>query len=112
MKKALKIIGLCCIVGIIVVGVYINTPSKTLDFSGTVTAIEHSANEVTFYISTPSIRSSYMVVADNKTKIKPCHKDDHDIELSDIKVGDTIDGNYRWLTKNNTTKFITVECHN
>ena len=74
MKKALKIIGLCCIVGIIVVGVYINTPSKTLDFSGTVTAIEHSANEVTFYISTPSIRSSYMVVADNKTKIKLASK--------------------------------------
>ena len=35
-----------------------------------------------------------------------------DIALSDIKVGDTIEGNYRWLSKNNMAKFITVEYHN
>ena len=31
--------------------------------------------------------------------------------MSDIKVGDTIQGDYRWLSKNNVAKFITVEYH-
>ena len=112
MKKAIKIIGLCCVAIIIIVGVCMAIPSKTLDFRGTVTAIEKSDNETTFKISSQSAGSSYIVVADNKTKVEHCHADDPAINLADIEIGDTIEGNYRWLSKNNKAKFITVLCIN
>ena len=40
MKKVFTIIGLCCLVAIIAVGIYMALPSKTIDFRGTVTKIE------------------------------------------------------------------------
>lgn len=110
--KKIKIIGLCCVVIIIFIGAYLATSSKTIDFRGTVTEIQKMDSETTFKISTPSIESSYIVVADNKTTVSYCHTDDPAIDLSEIKVGDTIAGNYRWLSKNNVAKFITVEYHN
>ena len=110
MKKAIKIIGLCCVAIIIIIVVCMAIPSKTLDFRGTVTEIETVENNIVFYIS--ATETSYTVVANNKTNISYCCKDDPDIDLSDIKVGDSIEGNYRWLSKNNIAKFITVEYHN
>lgn len=110
MKKAIKIIGLCCVAVIIVIGICMAIPSKTLDFRGTVTEIEIIESDTVFHISTTE--TSYMVVANNKTNISYCCKDDPDIDLSDIKVGDSIEGNYRWLSRNNMAKFITVEYHN
>lgn len=110
MKKSIKIIGLCCVAVIIVIGICMTIPSKTLDFRGTVTEIEIIENDTVFHISTTE--TSYMVVANNKTNISYCCKDDPDIDLSDIKVGDAIEGNYRWLSRNNIAKFITVEYHN
>ena len=110
MKKAIKIIGLCCVAIIIIVGVCMAIPSKTLDFRGAVTEIEIVDNDTVFHISATG--TSYTVVANNKTNVSYCCNDDPDIALSDIKVGDTIEGNYRWLSKNNMAKFITVEYHN
>ena len=85
-------------------------PSKTVDFRGTVTKIETIDNNTVFNISTTE--TSYIVMANNKTKVSYCCKDDPDINLSDIKIGDNIQGDYRWLSKNNIAKFITVEYHN
>ncbi len=110
MKKTVKIIGLICAVIIIIVGIRIALPSKTLDFRGTVTKIEIIDNDTVFYISATD--TSYVVVANNKTDVSYCCKDDPDIDLSDIKVGDNIEGNYSRMSKNNTAKFITVEYHN
>ena len=110
MKKTIKIIGLCLASVIIIMGICIATSSKTLDFRGTVTAIEVIENNTVFHISI--FETSYIVVANNKTNLSYCCKDDPDIDLSDIKVGDTIEGNYRWLSKDNMAKFITVEYHN
>lgn len=84
-------------------------PSKTLDFHGTVKEIEIIDNNTVIYISTTE--TSYTVVANKKTNVSYCCKEDPDINLSDIKVGDTIQGDYRWLSKNNVAKFITVEYH-
>ena len=53
-----------------------------------------------------------MVVADNKTKVSHCHKDDPEIDLSGIAVGDTIEGNYRRGSNDKKAKFITVWCEN
>lgn len=110
MKKAIKIIGLCCVAVIIVIGICVAIPSKTLDFRGMVTEIEIVENNTVFHISIAE--ASYTVVANDKTNVSYCCKDDPDIDLSDIKIGDAIEGNYRWLSKNNIAKFITVEYHN
>lgn len=112
MKKTIKIIGLCCVAIIIIVGIYMSISPKVLDFRGTVTEIQKTNDKTVFKISTSSIGSSYIVVADNKTKVEYCHTEDQTINLADIKIGDTIEGNYRWLSKDNIAKFITVEYHN
>ena len=109
MKKTFKIIGLCCVAVIIIVGIHMTIPSKTLDFHGTVKEIEIIDNNTVIHISTTE--TSYTVVANKKTNVSYCCKEDPDINLSDIKVGDTIQGDYRWLSKNKVAKFITVEYH-
>lgn len=108
MKKALKIIGFSCVAVIIIIGLCMAIPPKTLDFRGSVTEIEVLDNETVFHISDLSIGTYYIVVADDNTNIKRCHKDDPQISLSEIKIGDTIEGNYRWFAKDNKAKFITV----
>lgn len=52
MKKTIKIIGLCCIAVIIIIGVCMTIPSKTLDFRGTVTDIEIVDNNTIIHLST------------------------------------------------------------
>lgn len=110
MKKSIKIIGLCCVAVIIVIGICMAIPPKTLDFRGTVTEIEIVEKNIVFHISTAE--TSYTVIANDKTNVSYCCNDDPDIDLSNIKVGDAIEGNYRWLSRNNMAKFITVEYHN
>lgn len=111
MKKILTIIGCLLIAVIIVVGIIISIPPKTLDFRGTVTEIKTADSKTIFHIEQSS-DISYIVVADNKTKVRYCHKDDPKIVLEDIQVGHTIEGDYRKFTKNNEAKFITVWCEN
>lgn len=111
MKKVITIIGCLLIAIVIVVGIIISIPPKTLDFRGTVTEIDIIDSKTTFHIE-QSAGMSYIVVADNKTKVKPCHADDPDIFLEEIKVGDTIEGDYRWRSKDNEAKYITVWCQN
>lgn len=111
MKKAITIIGCVLIAVIIVVGIIISIPPKTLDFRGTVTKIETADKETTFYIE-QSIGVSYRVVADSKTKVRSCHKSDPDVALEDIQIGYTIEGNYRKFSNTNEAKFITVWCKN
>ena len=109
MKKTITVIGLCCIACAIVLSIYFLQP-KTLDFRGTVEKIENTNNDTVIYISGDS--GAYTVVANGKTKISYCCKDDPDIELKDIRVGNVIEGNYRTFSKNHSAKFITVEYHN
>lgn len=109
MKKALKIIGLILIAVIVIIGIYIYIPPKTLDFRGTVTEIEVLDNKTTFHIE-QTTGASYIVVADGKTKVSHCHEDDPDISLVEIVVGDKIEGDYRWLSSDNKAKYITVWC--
>ena len=108
MKNVIKITGLFCAAIVLVAGFYKAILPKTLDFRGTVTGIEITNEEITFKISTQSAGASYIVVADNKTKVQYCHENDPEINLSDIKIGDTVEGNYRWFTKKHKAKFVTV----
>ena len=109
MKKTIQITVLCLVAFVIIIGLCIATSAKTVDFRGTITEIEIVDHNTVFHIS--MAEASYTVVANHKTNVSYCCKDDPDIDLSDIKVGDTIEGNYRWLSKNNTAKFISVEYH-
>ena len=109
MKKTIKLLGLCCLAAIIILSIYFLQP-KTLDFRGTVNKIENTGNDTIIYISDDI--GSYTVVANDKTKISYCHKDDPNIELKDICVGNVIEGNYRPFSKKCSAKFITVEYHN
>lgn len=113
MNKALTIIGCLLIAVVIVVGIIISIPPKTLDFCGTVTEIETANSKTIFHIEQSSdINISYIVIADNKTKVRHCHKDDPKITLEEIQVGHTIEGDYRKPAKNNEAKFITAWCKN
>ena len=110
MKKAIKITGIICVAITVILGIYFSVPSRTLDFRGKVTEIETIDNKTLIYIS--SSETSCAITADNKTKVSYCCKDDPSIKLSDIKIGDTVEGNYRLFSRDNTVKFITVEYHN
>ena len=106
MKKVITIIGVCLLAALIAVGIYMALPSKTIDFRGTVTKIETVGDNTVFEIAMHDV--IYTVTANEKTKVAYCHEDDPAIELSDIKVGDTIEGNYRKFSKDNLAKNITV----
>lgn len=108
MKKTIKFIALALLALLIVALIYYISSPKMLDFRGTVTEIEVVDELVVFHISTESIGTSYIVVADSQTKVSHCHKDDPQIVLSDIKVGDTIEGDYRKMSGDQKAKFITV----
>jgi hypothetical protein len=111
MKKALKIICVCCVALAVIVGICLSLPSKTLDFRGEVTSIETAGDGTVFHISLSgsSFEATYNVTADSKTKVRYCHKDDGDISLEEIEVGDVIEGDYRAFSKEKTAKFITVQ---
>ena len=109
MKKAVKIIGLCFVTALIILGIRMAIPPKTLDFRGTVTEIEAAEHGVVFHVSL--FDASYTVLANSKTKVSYCCDEDPEMSLSDIKVGDKIEGDYRLFSKN-TAKKITVEYHN
>ena len=106
MKKVITIIGVCLLAALIAVGIYMALPSKTIDFRGTVTKIETVDNNTVFEIAMHDV--IYTVTANEKTKVAYCHEDDPAINLSDIKVGDTIEGNYCKFSKDKLAKTITV----
>ena len=110
MNKAIKIITFCLCTVLVALMIYLLVPPKTLDFRGTVTAIEATEDGTILHISIAE--ASYQILANDKTKIAYCCKDDPDIQLSDIKLGDTIEGNYRTLSQKDIAKFITVQYQN
>ena len=83
---------------------------KTLDFRGPVTAIESTEDGTVLHIAMSG--ASYTVLANGKTKVAYCCKNDPAIQLSDIKIGDTIEGDYRTLSQKDVAKFITVQYQN
>ena len=108
MKKPIKIIALFFLAFAIIAVIYYISFPKTLDFRGTVMEVEVVDELKVFHISIESTSISYIVVADSKTKVSHCHKDDPEIDLNGIKVGDTIEGNYRRQSDDKKAKFITV----
>ncbi len=102
------------IVGLIVLmslAMVLGNKEKTLDFRGEVKKITKNDNSITFSIANDEIDASYTVIADAKTKVKSIHGDhSHDMKSSEIKVGDTIEGNFAKKDEN-IAKTITVHQH-
>ena len=96
MKKAIKtgliIVGTCCITAVLLVGVFLSIPPRTVDFRGTVTEIVEG-DAYTFHIAYVN-GSSYLVIADSETKIY-CESDKKELlSPGDIRIGDTIEGDF------------------
>ena len=109
MKKVITIASICLIAILLIGGLFYFKPSKTLDFRGVVTEIKNNNNTYTFYIEQPSLSAKYTVIAEKNISVKPCHKNDPPVSITDIKVGDTIEGDYKkWFAKENQAKYITV----
>ena len=99
-------VGVLCVVIILVIGVVLSIPPKTLDFRGEVVEVTVEENIYTFRIV--YVTSSYVVVADARTKVYRESNPKNTVSLQDIQVGDTIEGDYRLLTNENQAKFIRI----
>ncbi len=107
--KAVKI-GLCLatIAAIVCLGLYL-APSKTVDFSGEVTAVSHEGDRVvlTVTLDFSDIPVVYTVPADGRTRTFYYERDDK-ITPEEIRVGDRVSGNYRWRKSGNAARYIQV----
>ena len=106
MKKAMLWIaaGLCAV--ILIVGICLAIPSKTLDFRGVVTRIEVTENGTVYHIE--YVEHSQLVLADEKTELYRSDDKKTSLSAQDVQVGDTIEGNYRRFTRDNEAKFIRI----
>lgn len=108
MKNALKIVGVILICTILIYGIYLSCQDNYKDFGGTITNIstDEGYTVVTFE---DAFNNSYTVVADGKTKVQNYHKEDGNIALSQLEIGDKIQGDYKKLSsKENYARLIEV----
>lgn len=93
------------VVILIALGIYL-LPSKTVDFTGTVTEISIDGKVYCLTIKESDI-ATFTVYADKKTKIS-YHKNITPISLSEITVGDIVTGDYRSVFNKDFAKYIEV----
>lgn len=103
-KRVLIGIGIALVAVVLVQGIVLSIPSKTVDFSGEVTEITADGDTYTLRIAEGSI-ATYVVVADARTKV---YDGDSRVSLDAIQIGDHVSGNYRLWTKNHTAKTIKI----
>ena len=96
-------------VTVIALGLYLQ-PSKTVDFSGTITGIAVEGDSVRFTINNSGM-ATYTVYADKGTKVYYHRKEDLSISLSEIAVGDIVQGDFNRIINKKTAKYIVVEYH-
>ena len=108
MKKALKIIGIILWCIIMVYGIYLSCQDNYKDFGGTITDIRTDSG-YTVITFEDAFSNSYTVIADGKTKVRNYHKEDGNIALSQLEIGDKIQGDYKKLSsKENYARLIEV----
>lgn len=108
MKKALKIIGIVLCSIIMICGIYLSCRDNTKDFSGTITQISNEDGYTVLAID-DAFNNRYFVLANLQTKVRREFKEDGDITLSQLEIGDKIQGNYKKLSsKDNYAKLIEV----
>lgn len=106
--KRLKYVWICIIVLLVCTCLLLHlSTSTTVDFSGRVQDIHLNENNNTVLIITSlGGESEYNVMCDDITKVV-LYKSKVKIELTDIAVGDIVDGKYR-LFSQSKAKSITV----
>lgn len=108
MKKVLKIIGILLYCAIMICGIYLSCQSKTVDFSGRIVQIREEDRYTVLSVDN-AFSVSYIVVADHRTKVRHLHKEEGEITLEKLKIGDKIQGNYKkWSSKDYYAKLIEV----
>ena len=112
MKKHLLIIcGAIVLLVLTVLGIKVSVSNPTVDFRGEITAIETSDDAYIFTLKGIDA-TRYTVYAYIDTDVHYCHSEDGDISVEKIKLGDTIQGNYKkWASKENEAKEIVVDFH-
>ena len=108
MKKALKIVGVILICTILIYGIYLSCQDNYKDFGGTITDIRTDSG-YTVITFEDAFNNSYTVIADSKTKVQNYHKEDGDIALLQLVIGNKIQGDYKRLSsRENYAKLIEV----
>lgn len=110
MKNVKTYLIIIFIVIVVALGLYL-FPSKTVDFCGTVSNITVNGEVFRFEVSNSDM-ATYTVYADKNTHIFYCHDDDPDITISEIKVGDNVQGEFNRIINKNFAKYVEVEYHN
>ncbi len=106
MKKALKIIGILLWCAIMIYGIYLSCQDNFMDFGGTITQISESDGYTILTVDAgyniieddEVFPFTYTVIADGRTNVRNYHKEDGDITLSELKIGDKIQGDYKKLS--------------
>lgn len=106
MKRIGILLGIGCAVVILAVGIYFSITPRTLDFRGVVTEIEQTGERTVFHIE--YVEHTQVVAADADTHVYREEDKNDTLSPQAIRVGDTIEGDYRWRTKDNAAKFIRV----
>lgn len=86
-------------------------PSKTVDFSGEVTAVSYADGwaVLTVVLDFSDAHTVYTVPTDRRTRVFHRCREDGRITAEEIRVGDKVGGNYRWHTSGNAARYIQVE---
>ena len=101
-------VGVILICTILIYGIYLSCQDNYKDFGGTITDIRTDSG-YTVITFEDAFNNSYTVIADSKTKVQNYHKEDGDIALLQLVIGNKIQGDYKRLSsKENYAKLIEV----
>ncbi len=106
MRRIGTILGVAAVLLVLVMGIYLSIPPKMVDFCGEVTAIEQQDGMTVFTLSW--LDSAYTVAADAKTAVWQYRRGEERLDLTDIAVGDTIDGDFGRFARKAVAKYIAV----
>ncbi len=93
MKRIIKAVFFTVVFAIIIVGIFLSIPPKTVDFRGEIVDIQQDNNMLVFTLNGGN-DTVYTVIADEKTTVK--NQDGNaEIPLQELSLGNCIQGNYK-----------------
>ncbi len=111
LKKKIAVCSILFLSAIIILGIYISLPPATVDFRGEIVQIENTDKYVIYTLEGID-QTTYTVLADERTNLQYWYAEDGEVSLGDIKIGDTIQGNYKtWFSEENYAKEMEVLKH-
>ena len=93
MKKIITIMLSLIVAAILIVGVVLSIPPKTVDFRGIIVDIQQE-NDLLIFTLDGGNDTVYTVIADEKTVVK-IHDSNTEISLVELSLDNCIQGNYK-----------------